>query len=73
MSKSRKDIAEFYRGVADRLDALRMELPNTTEIDNKFSAFLAITAQEIRQDSDLVAAKLSLEPPESLPHDPETT
>jgi hypothetical protein len=56
---SRDEVAQFYQGVAARLDALRGELSGVTKIDNKFAAFLATAAWEIRQDTDAVAAKLS--------------
>ncbi|HEX3487097.1 MAG TPA: hypothetical protein VHT51_18725 [Micropepsaceae bacterium] len=53
---------KFYLGIADKLDALRRALPREREIDNKFAAFLANAAREIREDTDTVARRLSGEP-----------
>jgi hypothetical protein len=50
---------KFYLGIADKLDALRRALPREREIDNKFAAFLANAAREIREDTDTVARRLS--------------
>jgi hypothetical protein len=58
MSESAREIAEFYRDIADRLDALPSEVPRGTQISENFAAFLTNAVREIREDANAVARRV---------------
>jgi hypothetical protein len=59
MRDSRRDIADFYRDLADRLAAVPDELPRGTLISEKLAAFLMNAAREIREDANTIAKRIS--------------
>jgi hypothetical protein len=58
MSNSDREIADFYRALADRLDAVPNELPRGTQISDGFAAFLTNAVREIREDASVVARRI---------------
>lgn len=54
MTKHTKEMTDFLRDCADKLDAIRRGLPSETRIDNKFADFLTTAVLEIREDVDRV-------------------
>ncbi|HEX3487084.1 MAG TPA: hypothetical protein VHT51_18660 [Micropepsaceae bacterium] len=59
MRDSGRDIADFYRDLADRLAAVPGELPRGTLISEELAAFLTNAAREIREDANTIAKRIS--------------
>jgi hypothetical protein len=51
-------VEDFYRRMADKLDAMRQGLSSDNPIDYKFAAFLSTAAREFREDANSLAQRL---------------